>query len=40
MNHIFKEAVIDRQANLQTYNQPELPIKSELVKAIGEFVLN
>lgn len=40
MNHIFKEAVIDRQANLKTYNQPELPIKSELVKAIGEFVLN
>ena len=40
MNHIFKEAVIDRQANLKTYNQPELPIKSELIKAIGEFVLN
>jgi hypothetical protein len=40
MNHIFKEAVLDRQANFQTYNQPELPIKPELVKAIGEFVLN
>ena len=40
MNHIFKEATLDRQSNIQTYNQPELPIKPELVKAIGEFVLN
>lgn len=40
MNHIFKEATLDRQSNFQTYNQPELPIKSELVKVIGEFVLN
>lgn len=40
MNHIFKEASLDRQSNLQTYNQPELPIKPELVQAIGEFVLN
>jgi len=40
MNHIFKEAPLDRQANLQTYNQPDLPIKSDLVEAIGEFVLN
>jgi len=40
MNHIFKEATIDRQSNIETYNQPELPIKPELVKAIGEFVLH
>lgn len=40
MNHIFKEATLDRQSNLQTYNQPGLPIKPELVKVIGEFVLN
>jgi pimeloyl-ACP methyl ester carboxylesterase len=40
MNHIFKEAPLDRQANFQTYNQSELPIKPELVKVISEFVLN
>lgn len=39
MNHIFKEATLDRQSNIQTYNQPELPIKPELVKVIGKFVL-
>lgn len=40
MNHIFKEATLDRQTNFQTYNQPDLPIKQEFVKAIGEFVLD
>jgi len=40
MNHIFKESTLDRQSNLQTYNQPELPIKPELVKIISDFVLN
>ncbi|PUA28418.1 MAG: alpha/beta hydrolase [Cellvibrio sp. 79] len=40
MNHIFKESTLDRQANFQTYNQPELPIKPELAKVISEFVLN
>ncbi len=40
MNHIFKEASLDRQSNFQTYNQPELPIKPELIKVIGEFILN
>jgi len=40
MNHIFKEATLDRQTNLQTYNQPDLSIKPELVKAIRDFVLN
>lgn len=40
MNHIFKESTLDRQANFQTYNQPKLPIKPELVKVISEFVLN
>jgi len=40
MNHIFKEATIDRESNLVTYNHPELPIKPELVKVIGEFVLH
>lgn len=40
MNHIFKKATLDRQANFQTYNQPDLPIKPELAKAISEFILN
>ena len=40
MNHIFKEATLDRLSNFQTYNQPELPIKPELAKVISEFVLN
>lgn len=38
MNHIFKEADIDRVKNLSTYNQPELPIKPELTEAIAEFI--
>ncbi|MGB0938496.1 MAG: alpha/beta hydrolase [Colwellia sp.] len=40
MNHIFKEAPLDRQANLLTYSQPDLPIKAELIKAISEFSRN
>jgi alpha-beta hydrolase superfamily lysophospholipase len=40
MNHIFKDASIDRQANLQTYNEPDLPIKPELVQVISEFILD
>ncbi len=38
MNHIFKEAELDRLKNLQTYNQPELPIKSELIEVISGFI--
>ena len=38
MNHIFKQATLDRQSNFQTYNQPNLPIKIELVNAISEFI--
>ncbi len=38
MNHIFKEASLDRQSNFQTYNQPELPIKPELIMTISEFI--
>ncbi len=39
MNHVFKEASLDRQSNFQTYNQPELPIKPELIQAISEFII-
>jgi pimeloyl-ACP methyl ester carboxylesterase len=38
MNHVLKEAVPDRAANLQTYNQPDLPLKPELVEEIVGFV--
>ncbi len=38
MNHILKESVIDRMENIKTYNDPELPLKDGLVKAIVEFV--
>ncbi len=38
MNHIFKEVELDRIKNLQTYNQPELPIKPELIKVIDAFI--
>lgn len=38
MNHIFKEAELDRLKNIQTYNQPELPIKPELIEAIVSFI--
>ena len=38
MNHIFKNAEADRMKNFQTYNQPDLPVNSELVDAIGSFV--
>jgi pimeloyl-ACP methyl ester carboxylesterase len=38
MNHILKEAEADRQKNLATYNQPELPLKKGLVEAITSFI--
>jgi len=40
MNHIFKEAPLERLANLKTYNQPDLPMMPELAQTIGEFVIN
>jgi len=40
MNHIMKSAEIDRQKNIQTYNQPELPVKTELIKVIVDFMKN
>lgn len=39
MNHLLKEAPLDRQKNLATYtNAPNAPIKTELVQAIKNFV--
>ncbi len=39
MNHIFKESESDRMKNVATYNQPDLPIMSDLVEAITDFVM-
>jgi len=38
MNHIFKESVADRQENISTYNNHEMPIMKELVETIVEFI--
>ncbi len=38
MNHILKEAEADREKNLATYNQPELPLKQGLVKELVSFI--
>lgn len=38
MNHVLKEAEADRQKNMATYSNPELPVKEELVRDIAEFV--
>ncbi len=40
MNHILKEAEADRQKNIATYNQPELPLKQGLVKELVSFIKN
>ena len=38
MNHVLKEAPADKDKNLATYNQPDLPLKPEFVKAFISFV--
>ena len=38
MNHILKEADIDRQKNIQTYSNPDLPLKEGLIEIILEFI--
>jgi fermentation-respiration switch protein FrsA (DUF1100 family) len=38
MNHVLKEVERDRMINLQSYNQPDLPIMPELVDRIVAFV--
>lgn len=39
MNHIFRILEGDRQANIVTYSQENLPISEELVKSIADFIL-
>jgi pimeloyl-ACP methyl ester carboxylesterase len=40
MNHILKDAPADRQANIATYSEPDLPIDKELIKDIVDFIKN
>ncbi|MBU1056017.1 MAG: alpha/beta hydrolase [Proteobacteria bacterium] len=40
MNHIFKKAELDRMKNIQTYNQPQLPVMPELIESIVGFIDN
>ncbi len=38
MNHVLKEAPLERRANLGTYVRPDLPLAPELLPAIVEFI--
>jgi len=38
MNHVLKMAPIDRQLNILTYTQPDLPLKKELIENIALFL--
>ena len=38
MNHILKEADLDRQKNIQTYSMPDLPVKKNLIEIIVKFI--
>ena len=38
MNHIMKEAPADKDANMETYANPALPLKTELLPAIVDFI--
>jgi pimeloyl-ACP methyl ester carboxylesterase len=38
MNHVLKEAPDDRDKNLATYNQPDLPLKPEFVSSVLDFI--
>ncbi|MBK8944316.1 MAG: alpha/beta hydrolase [Ignavibacteriae bacterium] len=38
MNHVLKESEMDLQKNMQTYSNPELPLKDGLIESIVEFI--
>ena len=38
MNHVLKNAPKDREANIATYNLPELPLNEMLIEEITQFV--
>lgn len=39
MNHVLKEAPLDRAENIRTYSDPTLPLAAGLVDAIADFIL-
>jgi hypothetical protein len=38
MNHVLKEAPADKDKNLATYKDPDLPLKPEFIKSVISFV--
>jgi pimeloyl-ACP methyl ester carboxylesterase len=38
MNHVLKQSGFGKQENMSTYNNPELPVKTELINAVDAFV--
>lgn len=38
MNHVLKDAPADREANVASYSQPDLPLAEDLVPAISKFL--
>ncbi len=40
MNHILKNAEADREKNMGTYLNPELPVNSDIISVITEFINN
>ncbi len=40
MNHVLKQSGFGKQENMATYNNPELPVKTELIRAVDLFVRN
>lgn len=38
VNHILKEAPLNRRKNMKTYSQPDLPISADVVDAIADFI--
>ncbi|MEY8019537.1 alpha/beta hydrolase [Muriicola sp. SD30] len=39
MNHVLKEAPMDRMENIESYNNPTLPLMSGLIEAIVSFIM-
>ena len=38
MNHVLRDAPAERSANIRTYMQPDMPINTQLVRTLGEFI--
>lgn len=38
MNHIMKKAPLERNENIKTYNEPELPLHPDLIKILTSFI--